>query len=45
MTTATFKLTSDSLVAFVDERMPLINRGELTRTEMILEGGYSCDSG
>jgi hypothetical protein len=45
MTTATFKLTGDSLVAFVDERMPLINRGELTRTQMILDAGYVYDSG
>ena len=45
MTTATFKLTGDSLVKFVDEKMQLINRGELTRTEMILEAGYSYDSG
>jgi hypothetical protein len=45
MTTATFKLTGDSLVAFVDERMPLINRGELTRTDMIKDAGYAYDSG
>jgi hypothetical protein len=45
MTTATFKLSGDSLVAFVDERMPLINRGELTRTQMILDAGYIYDNG
>lgn len=47
MTTAVvpFKLTGDSLVAFVDEKMPLINRGELTRTEMIKDAGYVYDNG
>ena len=43
--TVTFQLTGKTLVDFVDEKMPLINRGELTRTDMILEAGYRYDSG
>jgi hypothetical protein len=38
-------LKGDSLVAFVDDKMPLINRGELTRTEMIKDAGYVYDNG
>ena len=47
MTTAVvpFMLKGDSLVAFVDEKMPLINRGELTRTDMIKDAGYVYDNG
>ena len=40
-----FMLKGDSLVAFVDEKMPLINRGELTRTDMIKDAGYVYDNG
>ena len=40
-----FMLKGDSLLNFVDERMPLINRGELTRTDMIKDAGYVYDSG
>ena len=44
-TVVPFMLKGDSLVAFVDEKMPLINRGELTRTEMIKDAGYVYDNG
>jgi hypothetical protein len=40
-----FMLKGDSLVAFVDDKMPLINRGELTRTDMIKDAGYVRDNG
>jgi hypothetical protein len=43
--TVTFQLTGKSLVAFVDDYMPLINRGEKTRTDMILDAGYAYDNG
>jgi len=47
MTTATpvFMLKGDSLLDFVNEKMPLVNRGELTRTEMIKDAGYVYDNG
>jgi hypothetical protein len=48
MTTTTapiFMLKGDSLVSFVDDKMPLINRGELTRTDMIKDAGYVRDNG
>jgi hypothetical protein len=48
MTTTTapiFMLKGDSLVSFVDDKMPLINRGELTRTDMIKDAGYVYDNG
>jgi hypothetical protein len=47
MTTATpiFMLKGDSLLNFVNDKMPLINRGELTRTDMIKDAGYVYDSG
>ena len=47
MTTAVvpFMLKGDALVAFVDERMELVNRGEQTRTEMIKDAGYMYDNG
>lgn len=44
-TVVPFMLKGDSLVAFVDDKMPLINRGELTRTEMIKDAGYVYDNG
>jgi len=44
-TTVPFMLTGDSLVKFVDERKDLIQRGELTRTDMILDAGYVYDNG
>ncbi len=40
-----FMLKGDSLVAFVDEKMQLVNRGELTRTDMIKDAGYVYDNG
>ena len=49
MTTTTtapiFMLKGDSLLNFVNEKMPLINRGELTRTDMIKDAGYVRDNG
>lgn len=48
MTTTTvvpFMLKGDSLLDFVKDKMPLINRGELTRTEMIKDAGYAYDNG
>ena len=47
MTTAVvpFMLKGDLLLNFVNEKMPLINRGELTRTEMIKDAGYVYDNG
>ena len=44
-TTIPFMLTGDTLVKFVDERKELIQRGELTRTDMILDAGYVYDNG
>ena len=43
MTTTTapvFMLNGDALIEFVNEKMQLINRNEMTRTEMILDAGY-----
>ncbi len=48
MTTTTapiFMLKGDSLLNFVNEKMLLINRGELTRTDMIKDAGYVYDNG
>jgi hypothetical protein len=48
MTTTTapiFMLKGDALVEFFYEKMQLINRNEMTRTEMILEAGYEYDNG
>jgi hypothetical protein len=48
MTTTTvvpFMLKGDSLLNFINDKMPLINRGELTRTDMIKDAGYVYDSG
>ena len=40
-----FMLKGDALVNFVDEKMQLVNRNEMTRTEMILDAGYVYDNG
>ena len=48
MTTTTapiFMLKGDALVEFINEKMQLVNRNEMTRTEMILDAGYVYDSG
>jgi hypothetical protein len=48
MTTTTapiFMLKGDALVEFVNEKMQLVNRNEMTRTEMILDAGYVYDNG
>jgi hypothetical protein len=48
MTTTTapvFMLKGDALVEFVSEKMQLVNRNEMTRTEMILDAGYVYDNG
>ena len=49
MTTTTavvpFMLKGDSLVSHNAEWMELINRGEKTRTDMIMDAGYVYDSG
>ena len=44
-TTPIFMLKGDSLLNFVNDKMPLINRGELTRTDMIKDAGYVNDNG
>lgn len=44
-TAPVFTLTGQSLVEYVDERKELIERGELTRTELILNAGYVFDNG
>jgi nuclear transport factor 2 (NTF2) superfamily protein len=44
-TAPTFTLKGDALVEFVNEKMQLVNRNEMTRTEMILDAGYVYDSG
>jgi nuclear transport factor 2 (NTF2) superfamily protein len=44
-TVVPFMLKGDSLLDFVNDKMPLINRGELTRTEMIKDAGYVYDNG
>jgi hypothetical protein len=38
-------LKGETLVAFVDDKMSLVNRGELTRTDMIKDAGYVYDNG
>ena len=40
-----FMLKGDALVEFVNEKMELVNRNELTRTEMIKDAGYVYDNG
>jgi hypothetical protein len=44
-TAPVFMLKGDSLLNFVNEKMPLVSRGELTRTEMIKDAGYVYDNG
>ena len=44
-TTQTIMLTGKSLVDYVTDKSPLIDRGELTRTEMIIDAGYVYDNG
>jgi hypothetical protein len=41
----TITLTGDSLLSFVNEKMELVNRGEITRTDMIKDSGYINDNG
>jgi hypothetical protein len=45
MTATVVRLTGDSLVEFVNDKMELVNRGELTRTDMIKDAGYVFDNG
>ena len=45
MAKAVFTLTGDALVSFVNDKMPLIDRGELTRTDMIKDAGYLNTNG
>ena len=40
-----FMLKGDSLINFVNDKMVLVNRGELTRTDMIKDAGYVYDNG
>ena len=44
-TTVPIMLTGKSLVDYVDERKTLIDRGELTRTDLIKDAGYVYDNG
>ena len=44
-TAPTFMLKGDSLVSHNAEWMELINRGEKTRTDMIMDAGYVYDNG
>jgi hypothetical protein len=44
-TTQPFMLTGDTLVQFVNERKDLIDRGELTRTDLIKDAGYLNSNG
>ena len=44
-TTPIFMLKGDSLLNFVNDKMPLVIRGELTLTDMIKDAGYEYDSG
>jgi hypothetical protein len=44
-TVPTFMLKGSSLLDFVNDKMSLINRGELTRTDMIKDAGYIYDNG
>jgi hypothetical protein len=48
MTTTTapvFMLKGDALIEFVNEKMQLIERNEMSRTKMILDAGYVYDNG
>ena len=44
-TAPTFMLKGSSLLDFVNDKMELVNRGELTRTDMIKDAGYVRDNG
>lgn len=44
-TTATFMLKGQSLVDYHNEMMQRVERGEITRTEVILDAGYVYDNG
>jgi hypothetical protein len=44
-TAPVFMLTGSSLLDFVNDKMELVNRGELTRTDMIMDAGYVYDNG
>ena len=44
-TTTTIRLTGQSLIDFVNEKMQLVNRLEITRTDMIKDAGYIYDNG
>jgi hypothetical protein len=44
-TTLPIMLTGQSLVDFVDDKMTLVNRQELTRTDMIKDAGYVNSDG
>jgi hypothetical protein len=44
-TAPVFMLKGDALIEFVNEKMQLVNRNEMTRTEMILDAGYVYDNG
>ena len=44
-TTPAFMLKGDALVSFCKEKMELVNRNEMTRTELILDAGYVYDNG
>lgn len=44
-TAAPIMLTGQSLVDYVDEKMVLVNRNELSRTDMIIDAGYVYDNG
>ena len=44
-TIRTIRITGDSLIQFVNAKMELVNRGEITRTDMIKDAGYLHDNG
>lgn len=44
-TVVPFMLKGDSLLDFVNDKIQLVNRGELTRTDMIKDAGYVYDNG
>jgi hypothetical protein len=44
-TIRTIRITGDSLIQFVNAKMELVNRGEITRTDMIKDAGYLNDNG
>jgi len=44
-TTTTFMLKGQSLVDYHNEMMQRVERGEITRTEVILDAGYVYDNG